>query len=283
MQPGQSQQNDSEDFLFGGKPIPSLKWQHPVWTPNGKPVGSVQGGTICQMPYKQQRTEMVTNKPGEKGKVGKPRFFENGDPMMQLVVPVQTDERDPSMVADDGVRAIYIAYPNDANLRTAMLEVGARKLEIGGVLLQRWVSGAGNAGDGRVYEFKYTPPANVQNWDAHPQPVPVVAAPVQSPAPVTGGWNTAQAMAAPVQAVTHVAGPPTTSVSGGSAGNGWGTPAPAPQPVQAAAPGGWGQPAPVAAPVPQGPPRFDAATWAILNPQQKAEYADRAPLDEPPY
>jgi hypothetical protein len=38
---------------------------------------------------------------------GKPKFFDSGEPRMELVIDLQTDERDPAIEGDDGVRRIY--------------------------------------------------------------------------------------------------------------------------------------------------------------------------------
>ena len=49
---------------------------------------------------------------------GKPGFWDNGDKKMQAVITVQTDDRDPQVPEDDGVRSIYVKWwgPN----RTAL-------------------------------------------------------------------------------------------------------------------------------------------------------------------
>ena len=39
---------------------------------------------------------------------GKPEHWDNGDPKMQLVVGIQTDERNPELENDDGVRYDYV-------------------------------------------------------------------------------------------------------------------------------------------------------------------------------
>lgn len=38
---------------------------------------------------------------------GKPKFFDSGEPRMELVIDLQTDERDSSIEGDDGVRRVY--------------------------------------------------------------------------------------------------------------------------------------------------------------------------------
>jgi hypothetical protein len=38
---------------------------------------------------------------------GKLKFFESGEPRMELVIDLQTDERDPTIESDDGIRRIY--------------------------------------------------------------------------------------------------------------------------------------------------------------------------------
>jgi hypothetical protein len=78
---------DIDDFLFGGGGA-AAKFES---------QGDMVKGTVIEADLKQQ-TSMEDNKP---------LFWDNGDPRMQLVIRLQTDERDPSKEDDDGVRTIY--------------------------------------------------------------------------------------------------------------------------------------------------------------------------------
>ena len=78
--------DDINDFLFGsgGKAFPFEK------------MGDQVTGEIIGM-KKQQQTEPDS---------GKPKFFDSGDPMMMIVVTLQTDLHDDD--EDDGVRNVYL-------------------------------------------------------------------------------------------------------------------------------------------------------------------------------
>jgi hypothetical protein len=45
-------------------------------------------------------------------KTGEPKFWPSGDPMYQVIVTVQTQERDPSIQDDDGKRRLFIKGRN---------------------------------------------------------------------------------------------------------------------------------------------------------------------------
>lgn len=96
-------------------------------------AGASVSGTIVRDPEVRQQTNYTTKEP---------KFFKNGDPMMQLVVQVQTDQRDEQDAADKGIRAFYIKGKQlTAVVREAVKAVGAPGLEVGGQLTLTWVSG----------------------------------------------------------------------------------------------------------------------------------------------
>lgn len=76
-----------DDFLFGGGGS-AAKFEE---------MGDMVVGTVVSASM-QQQTSMDDNKP---------LFWDNGDPRMQLVIKLQTDERDPSKDEDDGIRTVY--------------------------------------------------------------------------------------------------------------------------------------------------------------------------------
>src|SRR5690606_14620750 len=61
-------------------------------------VGAQYAGTVVS----------VEVRPYTDLKTGKPEFWENGDPKQQLVIGIQTDERNPELQDDDGVRYDYV-------------------------------------------------------------------------------------------------------------------------------------------------------------------------------
>lgn len=89
-------------------------------------------GRIVADPQVTQQTEYGTNKP---------LTWDDGRPRMQLVVQVQTDERDSQNAEDDGVRSLYVKGKSLTNaVREAVRKAGAPGLEVGGVLTVTYVA-----------------------------------------------------------------------------------------------------------------------------------------------
>ncbi len=98
---------------------------------------------------------------------GTPKFWKDGNPMQQLVVTIQTTDRDDD--EDDGVRRIFCkgsartAKTSVGAVRAAVQAAGAKSLEVGGRLQMAYT------GDGtppkagfnapKEYAAKYVPPA----------------------------------------------------------------------------------------------------------------------------
>ena len=53
-----------------------------------------------------------------------PKYFDNGQPMMQVVIHIATTLKDPAIPGDDGVRAVYVKGKNLSTLRQASRIVG---------------------------------------------------------------------------------------------------------------------------------------------------------------
>src|SRR5690606_24285559 len=142
-------------------------------------IGDEVSGTIASPPEVRQQTDMTT---------GKPKVWDNGDPVMQLVVRLQTDQRDPADPDDDGVRAVYVKgskKPESKSLHAAVAGAvrasGAKSLEVGGRLTVRFV-GEGVAerrgfNPPKHYEATYVPPAAGVLGAAHPGAEPRPAQP----------------------------------------------------------------------------------------------------------
>jgi len=135
---------DPNKWLLGSG-VPSAKFDT---------IGKTVAGRITEQPEVRQQTDFDT---------GGPKTWDNGDPMMQLVVTLATDERDPDIEDDDGTRRLYVK----GNMQQAVAAAvrGARsKLEIGGRLSvtytgddepkKRGMSGA------KRYTASYTPAAD---------------------------------------------------------------------------------------------------------------------------
>jgi hypothetical protein len=106
----------ADDFLMGGGGAPSAKFPTP---------GTVVGGRITEKPTVEQQRDI---------KSGDKKFWGDGNPMMQLVVTVQTDQRDPEVDEDDGRRRLFVKGQMKNAIADAVKATGARGLEVGGVL-----------------------------------------------------------------------------------------------------------------------------------------------------
>ena len=83
------------------------------------------GGRITERPTVEQQRDIST---------GDKKFWSDGNPMMQLVVTVQTNERDPQIDEDDGRRRLFVKGQLQKAIADAVKTVGGRGLEIGGTL-----------------------------------------------------------------------------------------------------------------------------------------------------
>jgi len=145
-------------------------------------LGTTVTGRISERPEVKQQTDLDD---------GSLRFFDNGDPMMQLLVTAKTDQRDPQDPEDDGERIFYVKANMLAAVKAAVKAAGANGLDVGGVLSVTYV------GDGEAkrrghnapkkYTATYRPPTGNPAADAllrspeqAPQPTP---APLPTPAP----------------------------------------------------------------------------------------------------
>jgi hypothetical protein len=126
---------------------------------------------------------------------GEPKFWSDGNPMMQLRVVLNTDGRDPEDPEDSGERAVYIRGNMQKAVAQAVRQAGAPGLEIGGKLLIRYVADGKPTRRGlnppKVYEAKYRPPAAAAtpvpeppNGQQPAEPAAVQATVEHQPAPV---------------------------------------------------------------------------------------------------
>lgn len=140
-------------------------------------LGSSVTGPITRIGAPMQQRDMATNAL---------KFWDDGNPMMQLPVDVQTDQRDTEIPNDDGVRTLYIKGQMQAAIRDAVRRSGAKMLEAGGTLTVTYASDGVAAKKGfnapKVYEANYTPPTavaanNFLNGDTPADTPPAAAAP----------------------------------------------------------------------------------------------------------
>lgn len=171
----QYQAPSADDFLMGGGGAPSAKFPTP---------GTIVGGRITEKPTVEQQRDIKT---------GDKKFWGDGNPMMQLVVTVQTQERDPQVEDDDGRRRLFVKGQMKNAIADAVRAAGARGLEVGGTLTLTYTH------DGAVTQRGFNPPkqytasyvAAATNALNTPDPGTQYAAPQQyaqpTPAPAAPG------------------------------------------------------------------------------------------------
>lgn len=168
------------DFLMGGGGAPTATFKD-------APIGRKYVGKILASEVTQQ-TEMKT---------GEPKFWKDGNPMMQAVITIQTDERNLDIEDDDGQRRLFVKGEMQKAVREAIKESGAKGLEVGGLLAVAYI------GDGvppekglnapKLYKAQYRAPDPVAATNdmlgtsapaAPPTPQPVAQpTPATQPAP----------------------------------------------------------------------------------------------------
>lgn len=105
--------NDSVQFFSGG--ITSAKFEKP---------GATVTGTVCEEPSMMQQTTPE----------GKLKTWDDGNPMLQLVVTLQTAERDPEIEDDDGQRRVYIKGQMRTAVQQALRQARSKSIDVGGTL-----------------------------------------------------------------------------------------------------------------------------------------------------
>jgi len=165
--------DDVDDLVFGGgSPSAVLK-----------DIGqSVEGFIVGKR--KRQAREYNPNEPGK----GALKFYEDGRPIEELVLDLRTEQRDPSIPNDDGVRSVYFKSTWKRELARVLKNAGEDSIPLGGWL--RIVRTHDEPGKGaqpkKLVSIEYRSAADVSvtgTPQAAPQPVqaPVQQAPVAAP------------------------------------------------------------------------------------------------------
>lgn len=153
---------DVDDFLFGSS-CPSAKFPE---------IGTAFKGLILAAEVTQQ-TDADT---------GKGKTFESGDPMMQVVITLQTDARDPEIEDDDGRRRLFAkggkGTDKGKSMRDAIAEAvkkaGTQKLEVGGELAVKYVADGPKTSPTKtapkLYRAQYTAPVKSVEFDESEEP-----------------------------------------------------------------------------------------------------------------
>ena len=118
-----------------------------------KLLGAVHEGTITKEPTMVQERDIQTKEL---------KFWKSGDPKWQMVVTIQTNERDPQVPDDDGLRSIYAAGKKKQAIADAVRAAGAKGLSVGGYLRVQYVADApleqGQLQATKLYQAQYAPP-----------------------------------------------------------------------------------------------------------------------------
>jgi hypothetical protein len=139
-----TQTQDANDLLMGGG-APTAKFPTP---------GTVVKGTILREPEARQQRDFKTKLPDT---------WKDGSPKMMVVVQLQTDDRDPSINDDDGIRQLYIDRKElKRAVADAVRAAGANGLHTGGRLAVKYTAD-GEPIDGnnppKLFAAMYEPPA----------------------------------------------------------------------------------------------------------------------------
>lgn len=155
----QYEDNDADDFLLNA----GQKGPRAAVFPN---VGAVVEGYILERPKKTEQRDIATNEIK--------RFPNSGDPMMQVLIKLQTTLRDPDSPDDDGRRTLYAKNTMTNAIGEAMRAAGAKRLEVGGFLQVGRTADIPPKQRGyqptKNFVAKYTPPASQAADDMFNQP-----------------------------------------------------------------------------------------------------------------
>lgn len=134
---------DANDLLMGGG-LAAAKFPT---------IGTSITGRIVRKPEVRQQTHIET---------GEPLTFANGDPRMQIIVSLATEEREADNPDDDGERALYIKGNMLGAIRDAVRKASAKGLEVGGVLTVAYIADGEKKNKAfnapKLYNATYVPP-----------------------------------------------------------------------------------------------------------------------------
>ncbi|USC16984.1 hypothetical protein [Rhodococcus sp. 11-3] len=160
---------DPDRFLMGGAKSASFPT-----------VGTVVSGEVISAPEIMQQREPT----------GELKTYKDGNPMLQMVVSLQTDERDPEDPEDDGERRLFIKSNMKSAVSAAIKRAGAKKLEVGGRLTVKYYADGKQETRGfnppKLYQAEYVAPAANFLAEKTVQPQ-TAAAPAASAAAPAGG------------------------------------------------------------------------------------------------
>jgi len=94
---------------------------------------------------------------------GEPKFYNDGKPMMQAVLTLDTDQRDPEVPDDDGRRRLFVKGAMAKAVREAIRASGAKQFAHGGMVAVEYIGDGVSQGPGydppKLFRAQYRPPA----------------------------------------------------------------------------------------------------------------------------
>ena len=121
-------------------------------------IGAIVEGTVVGHPESREQTDLAT---------GEVKRYKSGDPMMMVLIKIQTTLRDPDDPEDDGIRTLFAKYTMMKAIGKAMTDAGVKKIEPGGYLQVGYSGDIPSQTRGyqptKAYVAKYTPPAPSAN------------------------------------------------------------------------------------------------------------------------
>jgi hypothetical protein len=139
-----SEQHNAQDWLMSGG-VPWAKFDD---------YGDQVTGTITEEPRVRQSRDYDSNEPA---------FWPDGGPVTELVITLQTTERDPAVEDDDGKRLFVVnSQAKKGALREAVRQAQAKGLAAGGRLQVTYTHDAEPTKRGKrgakQYQARYAPP-----------------------------------------------------------------------------------------------------------------------------
>lgn len=174
--------------------------------------GDTHTGTITEVSDARQATEFGSNEPAYWDR-------EKTRPKMQVVVTLDTAERDPQDANDTGKRTLWVVEDGRSGsilsaIRQAVHQAGAGTIDIGGQLTVTFSGFDPNsknpANPRKIYAASYVPPAPAGGMFTSQAPAQPVAQPAPAPAtPAAPAPAPVAQPAAPAPAAQPVAAPAT--------------------------------------------------------------------------
>ena len=134
-------------------------------------IGAQISGVIAREPELRQQTDFEDRT--------KLKVWDDGSPMLQIVVILATDERDPDDEEDNGQRGLYLKGNMLQAVQKAVKEAGAKGLQVGAKLAVKFVKEGDQPKKGlakpKLYVAKYEAP-DVLASVAASEPAAVAAA-----------------------------------------------------------------------------------------------------------